>query len=205
MRADVEQRREQGFAAEARRQSRLLAKRAAAPASDEAEVVRWMEDVADTRAGPREALRKPIGFRRGDLVTVASSGDHGKPRPALIVQAGAYAEHPSLTLLPLTSKLRDMPMLRVTVAWDKNAGLRRRSQACKGWEPDWLSGQGYAGACQPGSGRVPGKLDEAASPGSWCRAIRQARRCQRRTPTPCWLGGRRRKAPGCAPAERPRR
>ena len=37
------------------------------------------------------------GVRRGDLVTVATSGDYGKPRPALIVQADAYAEHPSLT------------------------------------------------------------------------------------------------------------
>ena len=48
MRAYVEQRRERSFAAEARRQSRLLAERAADPASDEAEVMRWMEDVSDT-------------------------------------------------------------------------------------------------------------------------------------------------------------
>ena len=44
-------------------------------------------------------------MRRGDLVTVVTSGDYGKPRPALIVQADAYAEHPSLTGLPLTSEL----------------------------------------------------------------------------------------------------
>ncbi len=48
MRAYVEQRREQDFTAKARRQSRLLAERAADPASDEAEVMRWMEDVSDT-------------------------------------------------------------------------------------------------------------------------------------------------------------
>ena len=48
MRAYVEQRRKASFAAEARRQSRLLAERAADPASDEAEVMRWREDVADT-------------------------------------------------------------------------------------------------------------------------------------------------------------
>ena len=48
MRAYVEQRREHGFAAEARRQSRLLAQRAADPASDEAKVMRWMEEVSDT-------------------------------------------------------------------------------------------------------------------------------------------------------------
>lgn len=66
-------------------------------------------------------------MRRGDLVTVVSSGDYGKPRPALIVQADAYAGHPSLTVLPLTSELHDMPMLRVTVE-PGETGLRLRSQ-----------------------------------------------------------------------------
>jgi len=66
--------------------------------------------------------------KRGDLVTVVSSGDYGKPRPALIVQADAYAEHPSLTVLPLTSELHDMPTLRVTVEPGGSTGLRRRSQ-----------------------------------------------------------------------------
>lgn len=67
-------------------------------------------------------------MKRGDLVTVVSSGDYGKPRPALIVQTDAYAEHPSLTVLPLTSELHDMPMLRVTVEAGEGTGLRRRSQ-----------------------------------------------------------------------------
>lgn len=49
MRAYVEQRREHATAAEARRQSRLIAERAADPTSDEAEVMRWMEGVSDTR------------------------------------------------------------------------------------------------------------------------------------------------------------
>jgi mRNA interferase MazF len=62
--------------------------------------------------------------RRGDLVTVATSGDYGKPRPALIVEADAYAEHPSITVLPLTSELYDMPLLRVTVEPGENTGLR---------------------------------------------------------------------------------
>ena len=48
MRAYVEQQRQRAFAAEARRQSRLLAEHAADPASDEAEVMRWIEDVSDT-------------------------------------------------------------------------------------------------------------------------------------------------------------
>lgn len=61
-------------------------------------------------------------------MTVATSGDYGKPRPALIVQADAYAEHPSITVLPLTSELYDMPRLRVTVEPGENSGLRLRSQ-----------------------------------------------------------------------------
>lgn len=67
-------------------------------------------------------------MRRGDLVTVAVSGDYGKPRPALIVQADVYAEHPSVTVLPLTSDLADAPLLRVTVEPNETTGLRLRSQ-----------------------------------------------------------------------------
>ncbi len=61
-------------------------------------------------------------------MTVVSSGDYGKPRPALIVQADIYAEHPSLTVLPLTSELHDMPPLRITVELGGDTGLRLRSQ-----------------------------------------------------------------------------
>ena len=61
-------------------------------------------------------------------MTVVSSGDYGKPRPALIVQADIYAEHPSLTVLPLTSELHDMPPLRITVEPGGDTGLRLRSQ-----------------------------------------------------------------------------
>ncbi len=48
MRAYVERQRERAFAAEAKRQSRMIAKRAAGPGNDEAEVMLWIEDVADT-------------------------------------------------------------------------------------------------------------------------------------------------------------
>ena len=45
MRAYVDRRRQQDFAAEAKRQSRVLAERAT---GEEAEIMRWIEDVADT-------------------------------------------------------------------------------------------------------------------------------------------------------------
>ncbi len=48
MRAYVERQHARAFAAEAKRQSRALTERAADPGSDEAEVMRWVENVADT-------------------------------------------------------------------------------------------------------------------------------------------------------------
>ena len=63
-------------------------------------------------------------MRRGDLVTVVTSGDDGKPRPALIVQADVHAQHSSVTVLPLTSELHDAPLLRVTVEPEGSTGLR---------------------------------------------------------------------------------
>ncbi|MGH7024024.1 MAG: hypothetical protein ACREEB_10595 [Caulobacteraceae bacterium] len=48
MRHYVERRRQRDFAVEARRQSRIIAEAAAWPESDEAAVMAWAEDVADT-------------------------------------------------------------------------------------------------------------------------------------------------------------
>lgn len=48
MRVYVERGRDRALSAQARRHARILADRAADPASDEAEVMRWMEEVADT-------------------------------------------------------------------------------------------------------------------------------------------------------------
>ena len=67
-------------------------------------------------------------MRRGDLVTVAVSGDYGKPRPALVVQADAFDRHPSVIVLPLTSEIHDTPLFRVTVAAGESTGLRTTSQ-----------------------------------------------------------------------------
>ena len=67
-------------------------------------------------------------IRRGDIVVVALSGDYGKPRPALVVQSDIYGELPSVTLLRLTSELRNWPAFRVTVEPNRDNGLRLRSQ-----------------------------------------------------------------------------
>jgi len=66
--------------------------------------------------------------KRGDFVTVALPGDYGKPRPALVIQSDLFEAHPSVTILPVTSELREAPLFRIAVepTWDN--GLRRPSQ-----------------------------------------------------------------------------
>ncbi|MGE0222738.1 MAG: type II toxin-antitoxin system PemK/MazF family toxin [Acetobacteraceae bacterium] len=65
-------------------------------------------------------------MKRGDLVVVSLPGDYGKPRPALIIQSDLFAEHPSVTLLPITSHLVDAPLLRIDIG--PRQGLDRPSQ-----------------------------------------------------------------------------
>lgn len=67
-------------------------------------------------------------MRRGDLVTVALPGDYGKPRPALIIQSDLFTEHPSITVLPVTSELRSAPLFRIDVEPSVDNGLKKRSQ-----------------------------------------------------------------------------
>jgi len=65
--------------------------------------------------------------KRGDLVTIALSGDYGKPPPALVIQSDLFAAHPSVTILPVTSELRDAPLFRIDVKPTADNGLRKVS------------------------------------------------------------------------------
>lgn len=65
---------------------------------------------------------------RGDLVTIVLSGDFGKPRPALVIQANPFSEHTSVTILPIASMLVAAPLLRVTVQPSAENGLQKPSQ-----------------------------------------------------------------------------
>jgi mRNA interferase MazF len=67
-------------------------------------------------------------MRRGDLVTVALQGDLGKPRPALVIQSDLFDAHPSVTILPVTSELRDAPLFRILVNPSEQSGLNKLSQ-----------------------------------------------------------------------------
>jgi mRNA interferase MazF len=55
-------------------------------------------------------------------------GAYGKPRPALVIQSDLFSEHPSVTILPVTSELRDTPLFRITVEPSTENGLQRPSQ-----------------------------------------------------------------------------
>ena len=72
----------------------------------------------------------PIALRRGTVVTVASPGAYsGKPRPAVVVQADRWLQaHPSVTLCPLTSTIRQAPLVRIAVEPSPRNGLRKPSQ-----------------------------------------------------------------------------
>ena len=67
-------------------------------------------------------------MNRGSLVTVAVSGDYGKPRPALVVQSDAFEAIPSVTVLPLTSEIHSEHLVRITVQPSQNNGLNTVSQ-----------------------------------------------------------------------------
>ena len=68
-------------------------------------------------------------MKRGDVVTVAASGDYGKPRPAVIVQTDALpGEHASVIVCQMTSDIAEAPDFRVNVEPTESNGLRARSQ-----------------------------------------------------------------------------
>ena len=53
-------------------------------------------------------------MNRGDLVTVALQGEHGKPRPALVIQSDLFANLTSaVTIALLTSTALDTGIFRV--------------------------------------------------------------------------------------------
>lgn len=67
-------------------------------------------------------------MRRGNIVSVAIQGDFGKARPALIVQSDLFTEHPSVTLLLMSSEIVDAPLIRINVIPSEQNGLRAPSQ-----------------------------------------------------------------------------
>ncbi|MBQ1837893.1 MAG: type II toxin-antitoxin system PemK/MazF family toxin [Neisseriaceae bacterium] len=65
-------------------------------------------------------------MKRGDIVTVALSGDYGKPRPAVVVQNDKVSLD-SLILCLITSDVKTS-QFRVFVEPSKETGLQKISQ-----------------------------------------------------------------------------
>lgn len=66
---------------------------------------------------------------RGQFVTIATSGDYGKPRPALIVQSDLFSDLPSVVACPLTTTIRENAgLVRIKVEPSPDNGLRETSQ-----------------------------------------------------------------------------
>lgn len=67
-------------------------------------------------------------MKRGDIVTVAVSGDDGKPRPALVIQSDFLEATDSVLVCLLTSTARDAPLYRLMLPAGGVTGLREESQ-----------------------------------------------------------------------------
>lgn len=67
-------------------------------------------------------------MKRGDLVTIALSGDFGKPRPALIIQSDLFDQTGTVTVLLVSGTLVEAPLIRVTIEPTRTNGLKKQSQ-----------------------------------------------------------------------------
>lgn len=90
-------------------------------------------------------------MRRGDLVTVALQGDLGKARAALVIQSDLFDAHPSVTILPVTSELREAPLFRIPIDPNESNGLAKPSQVIVD-KPQSISREKI--------GKVIGRLDD---------------------------------------------
>ena len=67
-------------------------------------------------------------MRRGDVVTVALPGDFGKPRPAVVIQSNLFANHTTVTVLPVTSTMTPAsPLFRLPLVPSAENGLQAPS------------------------------------------------------------------------------
>ncbi len=67
--------------------------------------------------------------KRGDIILAALPGDYGKIRPTVIIQSDAFnPDYYSFAVCPITSELRDAPLVRITLDPSPQNGLRSISQ-----------------------------------------------------------------------------
>ena len=69
-----------------------------------------------------------MGVKRGGLVTEALQSEHGTPRPALVIQYDHCPHTATTTVIQVTSKNVDAPLIRLPVEPTTKNGLRASSQ-----------------------------------------------------------------------------
>ena len=68
-------------------------------------------------------------MKRGDIVTIATQGDYGKPRPAIIIQSDRLQLTKSVMVCPMTGAEVDSPLVRLMIPPVPVTGLRIASFA----------------------------------------------------------------------------
>ena len=67
-------------------------------------------------------------MKRGDVVLVVLSGDLGKPRPAVVVQANELGERTTIIVCPMSSEVAASTLLRPVLEPSAENGLHVPSQ-----------------------------------------------------------------------------
>ena len=67
-------------------------------------------------------------MKRGDVVSVAWTGDYGKPRPSVVIQSDILDDGDTVLVCQMTSTLQSASLRRVTIIPDETNGLRKPTQ-----------------------------------------------------------------------------
>lgn len=79
--------------------------------------------------GNDRQFKANVDLKRGEIVIAVLAGDYGKPQPALVVQSDLFnATHASVLLCPITTDIRDLPLIRATLTPNRGNGLKSVSQ-----------------------------------------------------------------------------
>ena len=67
-------------------------------------------------------------MKRGQIVTVATQGDYGEPRPAVVIQSDWLSDTDSILVCLITTVQRDAQFYRFDLPADELTGLQKPSQ-----------------------------------------------------------------------------
>jgi len=67
-------------------------------------------------------------MRRGGYCYRFILGTYDKPIPALVVQSDSFSEYPSVTIVPITSDVRQTPLFHFDIEPNLKTGSHKKSQ-----------------------------------------------------------------------------